>query len=129
MVPKEIQSHGSTVIEPVIERILVNDKLFKRRDQKLKRIAVNAEIVSKSPKGQSTLVKIEPSSLQYSFIQIYMADLLSPIIGARLLNAVGAKKKEIIKWMLFSALFWSFIESVLFYFLGNSLGMLTSIIE
>ena len=78
---KEIKSHGSTVLEPVIERILVNNKLFKRRDQKLKRIAVNAEIVSKSPKGQSTLVKIEPSSLQYSFIQIYMADLLSPIIG------------------------------------------------
>ena len=30
------------------------------------------------------------------------------------------KKKEIIKWMLFSALLWASIESALFYFLGNS---------
>ena len=51
--------------------------------------------------------------------------VLSPVIGALLLNAVGAKKKEIIKWMLFSALLWASIESALFYFLGNSLGILT----
>jgi len=55
--------------------------------------------------------------------------VLSPVIGALLLNAVGAKKKEIIKWMLFSALLWASIESALFYFLGNSLGILNSIIE
>ena len=55
--------------------------------------------------------------------------VLSPVIGALLLNAVGAKKKEIIKWMLLSALLWASIESALFYFLGNSWNMLTSIIE
>jgi hypothetical protein len=55
--------------------------------------------------------------------------VLSPVIGAILLNAVGAKKKEIIKWMLLSALLWASIESALFYFLGNSWSMLTSIIE
>ena len=50
--------------------------------------------------------------------------VLSPIIGVILLNAIGAKKKEIIKWMLISALLWSFIESTLFYFLGNSLDII-----
>ena len=55
--------------------------------------------------------------------------LLSPVFGAILLNAVGAKKKEIIKWMFISALFWSSIESVLFYLFKDALGMISSMIE
>ena len=55
--------------------------------------------------------------------------LLSPVIGVILLNAVGAKKKEIIKWMFISALIWSSIESILFYLFKDSLGMISSIIE
>ena len=43
--------------------------------------------------------------------------------------AVGAKKKEIIKWMFISALIWSSIESILFYLFKDSLGMISSIIE
>ena len=55
--------------------------------------------------------------------------LLSPVIGVMLLNAVGAKKKEIIKWMFISALIWSSIESILFYFFKDALGMINSMIE
>ena len=55
--------------------------------------------------------------------------LLSPVIGVMLLNAVGAKKKEIIKWMFISALIWSSIESILFYFFKDALGMISSMIE
>ena len=55
--------------------------------------------------------------------------LLSPIIGAVLLNAVGAKKKEIIKWMFVSAIVWSSIECILFYLFKNSFRMISSMIE
>ena len=55
--------------------------------------------------------------------------LLSPVIGTVLLNAVGAKKKEIIKWMFVSAIMWSSIECILFYLFKDSLKMISSIIE
>ena len=55
--------------------------------------------------------------------------LLSPVIGVILLNAVGAKKKEIIKWMFISALFCSSIESVLFYLFKDALGMISSMVK
>ena len=55
--------------------------------------------------------------------------LLSPVIGTVLLNAVGAKKKEIIKWMFVSAIIWSSIECILFYLFKDSLRMISSIIE
>ena len=55
--------------------------------------------------------------------------LLSPIIGAVLLNAVGAKKKEIIKWMFVSAIVWSSIECILFYLFKDSFRMISSMIE
>ena len=55
--------------------------------------------------------------------------LLSPVIGVILLNAVGAKKKEIIKWMFISAIIWSSIESILFYLFKDALGLISSTIE
>ena len=55
--------------------------------------------------------------------------LLSPVIGTVLLNAVGAKKKEIIKWMFVSAIIWSSIECILFYLFKDSFRMISSMIE
>ena len=55
--------------------------------------------------------------------------LLSPVFGAILLNAVGAKKKEIIKWMFVSAIVWSSIECILFYLFKDSFRMISSMIE
>ena len=55
--------------------------------------------------------------------------LLSPVIGVILLNAVGAKKKEIIKWMFISAIIWSSIESILFNLFKDALGLISSTIE
>ena len=55
--------------------------------------------------------------------------LLSPVIGVILLNAVGAKKKEIIKWMFVSAIIWSSIECILFYLFRDSFRMISSMIE
>ena len=71
------------ISEPVIERVLVSNRqlAIHRKDPNVKRITVKAQELSKSDSGQNALVRIEPTSVQNSFISIYCADLLSPIIG------------------------------------------------
>ena len=68
---------------PVIGRNLVSNRQLEiyRKDPNVKRITVNAQAVSKSVDGQNALVRIEPTSVQNSFLSVYCADLLSPIIG------------------------------------------------
>lgn len=45
--------------------------------------------------------------------------LLSPVGGAILANAFGGKKKDIIIYMLISAIFWGFVISGFFYFVKD----------
>ena len=83
IVKKEFTVHGITHSKPVIERQLMSNKKLRmqRNSYDTKRITVNSEVVTKSANGQSTLLRIEPTSEQNNFVWIYCADLLSPIIG------------------------------------------------
>jgi|TARA_B110000503_G_scaffold31884_1_gene51715 hypothetical protein len=50
--------------------------------------------------------------------------ILSPVVGAILINAFSSRKIDIIKWMSLSAFFWALVESTLFFYAENTITRL-----
>lgn len=68
--------------EPVIHRMLHSKQRLTKKDQeKIVRVKVHSHVVSKSPFGAASLVSVHPSLTANHFIEVYMADLLSPVVG------------------------------------------------
>ncbi len=65
--------------EPVIKRILSSKRKLKQYDDRIKRISVQAQVISKSE--GNALLRLEPTSVSNDFCRVYCADLLSPILG------------------------------------------------
>ena len=82
---------GGTCKEPVIHRELVSEtklkqgkKYGKSKDDKTKqtkRISVVADVLARSRGNTTSLISIQPNSIKWNFLCVYMANLLSPIIG------------------------------------------------
>jgi len=77
---------GGTGYEPVIFRELfgVKDWWKSKLDKELKeikRFSVKTETLAKSEGDVGALVSVEPTTTAWNFIPVYMAEMLSPIIG------------------------------------------------
>ena len=48
---------------------------------KISRVQVQASVLSRSGLGPSALASVQPSSTGNHFVQVYMADLLAPVLG------------------------------------------------
>ena len=82
---KSLMSDMNKNKEPVINRIIASRTGLKKDREKtknkIKRVSVEMDTLSKGEDGRVSLIKIEPTSTDQSFLQIYSADMLSPIIG------------------------------------------------
>uniref|UniRef100_A0A0K2U114 RNA pseudouridylate synthase domaincontaining protein 3like [Saccoglossus kowalevskii] n=1 Tax=Lepeophtheirus salmonis TaxID=72036 RepID=A0A0K2U114_LEPSM len=71
---------GTKSVEPVLTRNLYSKTKLKS-SKSLLRYYLFTETLVKSSLGQSALVCVSPSSIENHFIQLYMSDLLSPVLG------------------------------------------------
>ena len=68
-------------MEPFLDRILVSKSQLDKKENNIKRITVEASVISKSSNGTSSLFRVEATSVMNNFIPVYCADMLSPILG------------------------------------------------
>ena len=45
------------------------------------RVQVHSSVLSRSGRGPASLVSVHPTSTSQHFVQVYLADLLSPVLG------------------------------------------------
>ena len=48
---------------------------------KISRVQVHSRVLSRSGLGPAALASVQPSSTGSHFVQVYMADLLAPVLG------------------------------------------------
>ena len=53
----------------------------KKGEKEIKRFSVRTETLSKAPGEVGALVSVEPTTTAWNFIPVYMAEMLSPVIG------------------------------------------------
>ena len=48
------------------------------------RVQVHSNVLSRSGRGPAALVSVQPTATSGHFVQVYLADLLSPVLGDEL---------------------------------------------
>jgi 23S rRNA-/tRNA-specific pseudouridylate synthase len=78
---------GKRMSEPVISRILKSQTSMKKKGEgAFNRVSVTGQVLSKSQDGRAALYRIESSTTNRNFINVYCADMLSPVLGDELFS-------------------------------------------